>query len=472
MTTRKPGDRRPPGRHKPSMPGLKTSPLQRNFALTKLGLGAGTQIMAHSIRNIFRGRMERDEANRDFVAQQAEILASELGKLKGSVMKVGQMLSLYGQYVLPEEAVDVLSQLQDDSSPVAWEVMAPALERSLGHRRLAELDVDPHPIGAASLGQAHRARRKSDGLEVVVKIQYPGVADAIDSDIRTLSRLLLMTRLTPKGLDLRPMLAEVREMLLHEVDYVSERQHTEEFAKRLAGDARFVVPRVIPEYSTDRVLTTTYESGLHVKDEDVQNLPLARRNRFGAAFIDIFLTEFFQWGLVQTDPHFGNYRLRIGATAKEDRIVLLDFGATREFSREFIAGYREIVLGALFGDNKQVARGADAIGLMPDTAPASVIESFAATCALIVEPFARPGDLAPEVVNKNGEYRWQESDLPMRAANAFARSALTVHFRIPPREIVFLHRRLTGTYVMLATLRAELNARQCLLHHLGAPEDG
>jgi predicted unusual protein kinase regulating ubiquinone biosynthesis (AarF/ABC1/UbiB family) len=454
------------------MSALKTSPLQRNLALTRLGLGAGTHIMAHSIRNIFRGRMERDEANRAFFTQQAETLASELGRLKGSVMKVGQLLSLYGQYVLPEEAVQVLSQLQDDSPPLSWSVMAPLLERALGRRRLSELDVDPEPIGAASLGQVHRARRKSDGLEVVVKIQYPGVAEAIDSDIRTLSRLLMMTRLAPKGLNLGPMFSEVREMLLREVDYINERRYTEEFGTRLAGDTRFVVPRVIPDFSTDRVLTTTYEAGSHVQDPRVQSLPLERRNRFASAFIDVFLTEFFQWGLVQTDPHFGNYRLRVGATAEEDRVILLDFGATREFSREFIAGYREIVLGALFGDEKQVARGAYAIGLMPESVPDAVLDSFARTCALIVEPFAKPDDLPPELVNKNGDYRWGESDLPMRAANAFAHSALTVHFRLPPREIVFLHRRLTGTYVMLATLRAELNARPCLLRHLDVPEGG
>src|SRR3546814_2936854 len=125
-------------------------------------------------------------------------------------MKAGQMLSLYGQYFLPEEAVVVLSQLQDDTPPVAWNVVAPVLERSLGRSRLREIDIDTEAMAAASLGQVHRARRKKDGLELCVKIQYPGVADAIESDIRTLSRLLIMTRLTPKGLDLQPVFNEVR----------------------------------------------------------------------------------------------------------------------------------------------------------------------------------------------------------------------------------------------------------------------
>jgi predicted unusual protein kinase regulating ubiquinone biosynthesis (AarF/ABC1/UbiB family) len=452
------------------MASLKTGPIERNIALARLGLGAGTQIIAHSIINIFRGEVARDDADRDFYRRQAEVLANELGKLKGSVMKAGQMLSLYGQYFLPKEAVKVLSTLQVDTPPVAWKVVAPVLERSLGRRRLAELEINETPMAAASLGQAHRARRKSDGLDVVVKIQYPGVANAIESDIATLSRLLLMSRLIPKGLDLTPMFAEVRDMLFREVDYVAEREFTEDFARRLAGDTRFVVPTVIGDYCSDKVLTTTFESGTHVEDDAVQSLSLQRRNRLGHAFIELFLVEFFKWGLVQTDPHFGNYRIRIGSKPSEDRIVLLDFGATRHFAREFMSGYAEIVRGALLNDQDRVREGSIAIGLMPDNAPNNVIASFMQVCRLIVEPFERTRNLPPDAVNSRGAYRWGDTDLPMRVANTAARSALSTYFRVPPREIVFLHRRLAGVFIMMATLRAELNARPLMVEYLDLPK--
>lgn len=455
---------------KPSMAALKIRPFERNLALTRLGFGAGTQIVAHSLRNIFRGRVERDSADRKFYARQAEVLADELGKLKGSVMKAGQMLSLYGQYFLPEEAVQVLSQLQDDTAPVEWRVVAPVLEKSLGAKRLAELEIDETPLAAASLGQAHRARRRADGLEVVVKIQYPGVADAIESDIRTLSRLLLMSRLTPKGLDMAPMFAEVREMLLREVDYINERHYTETFARRYADDPRFVVPQVLGDYCSDRVLTTTYERGLHVQHSAVQGLPLARRNALGVAFFDAFVREFFDWGLVQTDPHFGNYRIRLGENGAADRIVLLDFGATRRYERSFIAGYAEIVQGALCNDQVLVGKGAVDIGLMPRNTPAEVVENFARMCRLIVEPFVPREELPSELVNAHGDYLWAASDLPMRAANRAAHAALTTYFRVPPREIVFLHRRLSGTFIMLATLRVEMSLRPTLLSALARLE--
>lgn len=457
---------------KGSISSLKTKPLERNIALARLGMGAGAKIAAHSIANIFRGENRRTQADRDFYERQARILADELGRLKGSVMKAGQMLSLYGQYFLPEEAVAVLSQLQDNTPPVHWKVVAPVLEKSLGKARLTELEIDETPIAAASLGQAHKARRKKDGLELCVKIQYPGVADAIESDIRTLSRLLLMTRLTPKELDLEPVFAEVREMLLREVDYKSERRFTEQFAERLKDDPRFAVPRVIPEYSSDMVLTTTFEEGLSVRDEVIQNLSHERRNKLSWAFLELFLKEFFEWGMVQSDPHFGNYRVRPDGKGG-DQIVLLDFGATRIYQRKFIDNYANIVGGAMQHDRERILKGARAIGLMKDGFPNGVLDAFVQMCELIVEPFDlhEQGRTPPWLLNVHGEYRWHDSDLPMRSGKVAAMNALSVYFRVPPREIVFLHRRLAGVFIMLATLGAELNARDLLLRYLSPVTD-
>jgi predicted unusual protein kinase regulating ubiquinone biosynthesis (AarF/ABC1/UbiB family) len=475
-----------PPRPKTSLGSIKTRPLERNIALTRLGFGAGSKIVAHSIANIFRGQVERSEADRAFYQRQAQVLADELGKLKGSVMKAGQMLSLYGQYFLPEEAVTVLATLQDTTPSVHWKVVQPVLERAIGRKRLRELEVDEQPLAAASLGQVHRATRISDGLELCVKIQYPGVADAIESDINTLKRLIMLTRLAPRGLDVEPVFNEVREMLHREVDYESERHFTETFAERLRDDARFVVPQVVGDYCSDMVLTTTYEHGKHVRDPVVQALSQERRNALGRAFLELFLREFFDWGMVQSDPHFGNYRVRLGKDGEPDqiagtsgdpvqkflnntdRVVLLDFGATRVFGRGFITSYAQIVHGALQRDHAAVLQGAREIGLMKEGFPKSVTDAFVRLCQLIVEPFAGPdADGAPaQLFNERGEYRWGASDLPMRAGRVAAVNALSVYFRVPPREIVFLHRRMAGVFIMLATLRAELDSRTLLLDTL------
>ncbi|MDN5939342.1 MAG: AarF/UbiB family protein, partial [Salinisphaera sp.] len=177
---------------------LKTRAFDRNLALTRMTVIAGTQMAGHSVRNLFRDKKARAESDRAFYRDQAEFLADELGRLKGSAMKVGQMLSVYGQYFMPPEAVEVLQTLQDDSPPVAWEDLAPAVEERLGPKRLAELEIDPEPLAAASLGQVHRARRRSDGRALCVKIQYPRLAEAIGSDINTLARIVRLARLVPR----------------------------------------------------------------------------------------------------------------------------------------------------------------------------------------------------------------------------------------------------------------------------------
>lgn len=454
---------------KPSIARLKTGSLERNFALARLGVGAGAKIAVHSLSNIFRGEISRSEADRAFFSAQAQVLADELGQLKGSVMKAGQMLAMFGDYFLPHEAVQVLSQLQDDTPPVAWRIIERQLRACVSADALKELEIDETPLAAASLGQAHRARRKHDGLDLVIKVQYPGVAEAIGSDIRTLSGLLYASRLTPKNLDLAPIFEEVREMLVGECDYVQEAAFTEAFQQKLAGDPRFIVPSVLREYSGARVLTTTFEAGIAVNEPSVQGLSQARRDALGQGFVDLFLREFFDWGLVQTDPHFGNYRLRLDA-AGDDRIVLLDFGATRAFSRQFIANYAAIVSGALQQDSSRIRHGAQAIGLIGADFPQAAMDAFAAMCERIVEPFDPVR--APEMLRTpSGLYRFGQSELPMRVSQMAARNALTLSFRMPPRELVFLHRRLGGVFIALATLASELSLRNTLEESL-QPLDG
>ncbi len=437
---------------------LKTKPLERNLALTKMGLGAGARIAAHTVGNFFRNEDDKDTANRRFYAEQARMLADELGQLKGSVMKAGQMLSVYGQYFLPDEAVTVLSSLQDSTQPVEWSVIEPQLVKALGHRTLAQLEIDQEPIAAASLGQAHRAVIRSTGEVVVIKIQYPGVADSIDSDLKTLSRLLMATRLIPKQLDVDPVFDEVRDMLIRECDYYQERRYTELFAEHLVDDARYVLPKVYGDYCAERVLTTGYQPGYSVKSPEVAALPQARRDALGYAFVELFLQEFFDWKMVQTDPHFGNYRIQIKENGA-DQIVLLDFGATRQYRSEFVSSYSHVVRGGLSGNLDEIIKGTLEIGLMAPNSPRKVLEDFAGLAQLIVEPFRHTSDLSipKHCLAADGNYNFGQSDLPTRVAQKAAMNALSVHFRIPPREIVFLHRRIAGVFATLTALKAQLN---------------
>ena len=452
---------------------LETRPLFRNLAISRLGVGVGLRFGGHLLANAFRDERARTAADRAFYQDQAQALATELGRLKGSAQKAGQLLALMGQNVLPPEALATLAELNERSRPVAWSTLEPALRRALGRERMAELEFDETPIGAASLGQVHRARRRADGAQLCLKIQYPGVADAIDSDVQSLGHLLTLSRIAPRDLDLHPTLTELQHLLHQEADYARERAFTEDCARRLGEDPRFVVPRIYPEYCTPRVLAMSYEEGCGPLDPVVQALPLARRNALASALIELFLREFFHWRTVQTDPNFGNYKFRVDPDG-HDRIVLLDFGATRGFSETFVEGYRDIVLGALFRDTPRVVRGSIRLRMLRPDLPAEIYAGYARACQIMVEPFndhARAGT-PPRLLNAAGAYRWQASDMLSRASAATARNAMTVHFRLPPPELVFLNRRLMGVFLMLGALGAELNARPLLLRALGVDEAG
>lgn len=443
---------------------LRTKPIERNWAMTRMGLGTGVRAAGHVMGNLFRDSAAREDADRAFYNAEAERLVAQLGELKGSVMKAGQMLSLYGQYFMPPEAVDILAQLQDDTDHVGWHIVGPVVDRALGPERMAELEIETRPLAAASLGQVHHARKRGDERPLVAKIRYPGVDEAIDSDIRTIARLLALSRLVPKDLSLDPVLTEVREMLHREVDYVHECEMLQRFRGLLDGDARFVVPEPLPRYSSSELLVMTYEEGVPVKAADLAGVPEARRVRLAQAALWLFLQELFVWHLVQTDPHFGNYRLRLdpegGADpdGAQDQWVLLDFGATRSFPPTFVRDYARIVRGALEGEREQVIRGAVGIGLMRAHFPENVKAGFYELTQLITEPF------------RGGDYDWGASDLPARVSQSIARNALTRHFKIPPREIVFLHRRLAGVFITLARLDVRFDGRPLLEEALSRAE--
>lgn len=451
-----------------SIERIKTGAFERNFALTKMGVGAGAKIAGHTVRNFFRKGEDKDQASREFYRDQAQSLADELGQLKGSVMKAGQMLSLYGQYFLPEEAIEVLATLQDDTPAVSWAFVEPQLQEALGAQTLERLEINRDPIAAASLGQAHLATIKATGEKVVVKIQYPGVANAISTDVATLRRLLNATRLAPKALDLSQVFGELQDMLERECDYVLEREFTEIFTEKLADDSRFVVPKVQGDFCAQRVLTTTYQPGFSVASKEVQALSQERRNKLAKAFVDLFVREFFEWNMVQTDPHFGNYRVQIDPSGDNDKLVVLDFGATRRFTKDFVDQYAQIVRGSLDCDRQLIAQGVLDIGLMNRTTPKSVLHGFGDLTEMIVEPFRKPfHPKVPEYLyTPGGAYRFGATDLPVRVGQTAAFKMMSVHFKIPPKEIIFLHRRIAGVLVTLRTLRAELRLGELLEPYL------
>lgn len=454
-----------------SVSRIKTGSFERRLSLTRAGLYAGTRMASHMATNWFTNREKREKKHRAMLSSQAQFLVEELGQLKGSVVKIGQVMALYGEHFLPEEVTEALHTLEDQTTALEWSSIERVLNRELGADRLAELEVDPEPIGAASLGQVHRAVRRSDGLELVLKVQYPGVADAVDSDLNAVAQLLKIARLVSFGPEFNDWLEEVREMMHREVDYRLEARTTEKFRTMLASDPRFIVPRVLQEFSTAHVIASTYEHGHSVSSGPVRELPLERRSALGEAALELFFRELFVWGEIQTDPNFGNYRIRIAGEEGEDpgydRIVLLDFGAVQSYTDEFLDPVRQMIRASYENDLEAVIDGGVQLRFMSRDWPPEVLKTFGAVCMSVLEPLAPDHGTWPEyAVNADGEYRWKQSDLPSRVARQAARSAISRYFRVPPKEFVFLNRKLIGVYTFIAVLHSEFNGEPLLRKYL------
>ncbi|MBO9668838.1 MAG: AarF/ABC1/UbiB kinase family protein, partial [Bdellovibrio sp.] len=282
---------------------IKSSVFSRSLSIAKLTVQTGASVAQHGISTVLKSKEAKEENWKKLLQNQASAISTELGQLKGSLMKAGQMLSMYGEHFLPPEANELLKSLQSDSPPLTWEAIEPTLKKYLTAEQLDKLEIEKQALASASMGQVHRARIKATGESIVLKIQYPNVDRAIDSDLRAIRSLLATLKLLPKDFNINPLFDEVREMLVQETDYIQEAVATEEFAKRLEDDSRFVVPKVIREFSGPKILATTFERGLRADDPLIQSLSQERRNRLALNFLDLYFKEIFDWGAVQTDPH-------------------------------------------------------------------------------------------------------------------------------------------------------------------------
>lgn len=432
---------------------IKSGLFQRGFSLAKISLQSGSQFASHSLSQLFYNEEEKVEKWKSFLMSQAGLLSHELGELKGSLMKAGQMLSMYGEYFLPDEANKFLKSLYFQSPPLKWNEIEKILKTQLTTEQLDQLEIDPVSIGSASLGQVHRAQIKKTGEWIAIKIQYPGVDKAIDSDLKALKIMLSMMKILPRDIPIDSLFLEIRNMLIQEIDYKSEALETEKYRLRLSNDSRFVVPRVYFEFSTEKILATSLEAGVSPDDEIIRNLSLSERNYIGENFLDLYMKEFFDWGVVQTDPHLGNYKIRLHPTGKH-QIVLLDFGAIRNYSTSFLTSYKKMILSTLKEDFKGVQDASLDLKFLQGSEDKKIKDDFYELCRLTVEPFL--GQV----------YNYKNSDLPQRLTQQVFKIVTSFKVSPPPSEAIFLDRKTGGVFIFLSVLECEFNPRPLLDKYL------
>jgi len=423
----------------------RTSSVQAGRVGRLVGLGlAATELVLGGLID----RLRAPGGARDAVlsARIARRLAERLAHLRGAAMKLGQLLSLEGEDFLPPEFARALAMLRSGAHAMPPAQLRQTLGREYGRgweRRFARFDFAP--IAAASIGQVHRARA-ADGRELAIKIQYPGIARSIDSDVDNVAALLRLAKLLPIGLDVSGLAAEAKRQLRQEADYALEARFLVRYRALVADAPDLVVPRVHADLSTRRVLAMDYADGRPLETLGEDGAPRAERDRAGRLLERLLFRELFEFRLMQTDPNFANYLYDPAGR----RIVLLDFGSAREFSPAFVASYREVCRAVLAGDRAGVRRGATAIGYLQPGDPAPRVRAVVDVIMLVCEP-----------LRHRGRYDFAASDLPARARDLgidllFRRGLL----RAPPPETLFLHRKLIGSYQLCARVgaRVDVNA--------------
>ncbi|MCL6271364.1 AarF/ABC1/UbiB kinase family protein [Sansalvadorimonas sp. 2012CJ34-2] len=449
---------------------IKTGSIERRLHLASAGLFAGGRMASHMAANLLTGKEKKQERRKQAMSRQATFLVAEMGKLKGSVVKIGQMMALYGEHFLPDEVTDVLHTFEHQTTALKWPVIRRTLREQLGAERLAELRIDRVPIGTASLGQVHRAVRIRDGKELCLKIQYPGVSEAVDSDLNGVTQLLRLTRLIKVTGAFEDWLKEIRRMLHREIDYILEAETTRRFAERLADDPRFVVPEVFPEYCTKTVLAVGYEPGYGITSNEVQQLSQERRNSISSGLLDLFFKEMFSWHEIQTDPNFGNYRIQLGDDVERDRIVLLDFGAVNSYPPGIMNPINQVIAGSWYGERDAIINGSVELEFLNEQMPESIRDAFVTLCNMMIEPVLGNREGVPEhVLDEHGCYLWKESDLPGRIARKATKSAVSRYFKVPPKEFIFLNRKLMGVYTFMSVLDARLDSSEMIRGYLDQP---
>ncbi|NCY16805.1 MAG: AarF/ABC1/UbiB kinase family protein [Actinobacteria bacterium] len=367
----------------------------RNTRLALLGLRTGGSYARHRARRVFADAGERRRLDTEFEMRTAEQIAETLGHMKGALMKVGQMASYLDQG-LPDHVRSALAQLQDTAPPMSAELAAAVVTEELGRPPESVFaEWDPVPIASASIGQVHRAMTH-DGRAVAVKVQYPGVAEAVASDLDNAGMIFAGLGVLFGGLDHKSLVAELRTRLVEELDYRLEAENQRQFAEWYRGHPTIHVPDVVDELSTRRVLTTELSDG--VRWDEMLGWSQAERDLVGETLYRFAFGSLYRLAAFNGDPHPGNYLFH-----RDGRVTFLDFGLVKRFEAGELAEFEEMIHHMVIDHDPAAFRASiERIGLLPpglDVTDAEVIDylghfyefvlhpgPFACTCELRSPP--------------------------------------------------------------------------------------
>ncbi|KAH7032956.1 ABC1 family-domain-containing protein [Microdochium trichocladiopsis] len=379
-------------------------------------------------------------------AGNMERLVAKLSRMRGAALKLGQMMSFQDAKMLPAPIQEVLQRVQDRADYMPSWQRDRVLTASLGPqwRDLFE-EFSETPIAAASIGQVHTGVLKATGEKVAIKIQFPGVADSITSDLDNLSMLLTASKLLPKGLYLNKTIDNMRTELGWECDYIREAECAARYRELLVDEPDvFVVPKMYAEACGKHVLTMEFMQGVGVTR--VKSFTQEQRDWIGTQILRLCLRELTEFRFMQTDPNWTNFQYN----AATNKLELLDFGASREFPLEFVEQYVNLLAAAARSDRPRVKELSESLGYLTGHESTTMVDAHITSVLTLAEPFLGS---APEV------YDFQDQTITERV-KALIPVMINERLAPPPEETYSLHRKLSGAFLLCARLGSRVACRE------------
>lgn len=447
-----------PKSHKPGKGGdgsLTTGRARRAMKVGSLTTQVGGNYLLNALKRPFQSGEERAESILDTHLKNALLIVERSKELRGTFLKLMQMLSMRGD-ILPGEVLDVLSVVQSDVPPMDFSMIRERIETELGDK-IENLfaSLDETAFAAASLGQVHRGQLH-DGTEIVVKVQYPGVEKTVEQDLKNLKTLLHTFTLIGRDMFRQPIDAdalhqEMEERLAEELDYELEARNTDLFAEMFEDDEEILIPFVYHDLSSKRVLTLEYLDGYKLADILKPEIDQELKDWVAFKFHSVLWRQLLEFGTIHTDPHPGNYLVTFHPC-----LGMLDFGSIRVFSDDIRRAYLRLGRAILDGDYDGKVRALIDLGyLAEEDDPKSTVE--------VLDLIFEPATLDHEFDSRE----YGSLDRAWKSAQIRIESGF---FRSPPPHSVFLSRALVGLDSYMQMLGTKANFHQLFEEAVAAAE--
>lgn len=417
--------------------------MRKKFIANRIGrfaeLGKSiTKASTHLALEKLEGAIDRTQDYQRKVLAAKEIVQS-MGELKGALMKLGQMLSITEDLVLPPEVSAIFTELQKNAPPMKDDDIDGVFMASFG-KKPEEIfkDFEREPIAAASIGQVHRARLSS-GEKVAIKVQYPKIAQAIKNDFNNLDSLKkIVTLLFPKSPNIDSYLKELKRSLAEECDYEKEGQWLIEFHEKTAkAFPKVKIPKVFPDYSSQTVLTMEFMEGKSFVES--KSFSQEQKDQLAQMLYDFHNFCFYQLRMIHSDPQYGNYLFN------EDEIIILDFGSVRTFEKEFIEDYIALLKAIEHKDVEAYRKVLLEFGFFDERDSLELFERHLKMVSKLYDPF-----------NQSGRYGIPKSN-PMDMIKGFVDTIDLKGRKSPKEEFLLLDRAHLGLYTKVKGWGAQID---------------